>query len=317
MKISPLRWFVAAQALAIGLVCVANLPSADNPPPAEKKTPPPAAAPAVGPANQALSDALRRQMEAERFVRPFQSFPPGVDLAKELKVSDEQATKMDAIMSRLSQETSQAMQMRTRPAFGENTEARRAEMAQQTEQMAILLERAKNDISAVLTREQIARAEQIELQSRMRTSGMVRALTGPEATPALRLTPDQVAKLQDAQATAQQEFEKDFDALRAQQRQKLLDARKKVLSVLTPEQQAEYEKLIGDPIAIDDRSLDYGVVGVSARIARDGGGFSRGGGFGSRTRGTFVGGARGQAPGNAAPPAAPAGPTPVPAENKP
>jgi hypothetical protein len=239
---------------------------ADNPPPIEKPPLPPAVAPPKFPV-EAFNEAMRRQREAEGFVQEFQFSPSGVDLAKELKVTDEQTAKLDTIVSRLRQETSSAARLE-RPAAGEPQEQLQRRLLERIQTRAAMYERAKNDIAAVLSPEQVARVEQISLQSRMRTTGMARGLTEEPTVQFLSLTPDQVVRLKEAETAAQEQFRKEYDELRERQKQSLAEARKKVLSVLSPEQRATYEKLVGSPIEANDQTLDYGVAGVSARVER-------------------------------------------------
>ncbi len=232
---------------------------------------------------------MRREMEAERFVREFQHFPSGVDLAKELKVTDAQVRQLAIIVDRVTEECSQQRGRRV-PVAGAPIEELQKRMLENAQEMAAIFERAKNDIAGVLSPEQVARAQQIGLQNRLRISGMARGLAS-EAADVLGLTPDQIAKLQEAETGAQQQLHKELQALRDQERLRLAEARKRVLSVLTPPQQAIFEKLVGEPLPVDDRSLDYGVAGISSRLNQD---RPRLLGFGSGPGG--VGSARGAPP---------------------
>jgi hypothetical protein len=295
MTLQHRAWIICAMNALCAALCASTVLCADNPPPIEKPPLPPAVAPPNFPV-EALNEAMRRQREAEDFVQEFQFSSSGVDLAKELKVTGEQTTKLDAIVARLRQEMSAAARLQL-PAPGEPRDQLQRQLLEQMNTRTAMYERAKNDIAAVLSPEQITRVEQICLQSRMRTSGMARGLTTEPTAQFLSLTPDQVAKLKDAEAAAQEQFRKEYDELRDRQRQSLAEARKKVLSVLTPEQRATYEKLVGTPIEVNDRTLDYGVAGVSARVERL---IGRGFGFGRPALPNL------RVPPGAAPPAVPA-----------
>jgi Spy/CpxP family protein refolding chaperone len=307
MKLFHSGLLTISAGLGLVVLFIATQSSADNPPLPEKNTARPApAAPQFGAPDAALFEAItRREMEAQRFVREFQSPSSGIDLVKELKLTDDQYSKLDAIVARLRQETSAALAVPD-VAPGQDREQAMRRLLQRSEAQTATYERAKNDIAAVLTPEQMVRVDQISLQSRIRISGMARTLASEPSMQGLNLTADQAAKLKEAETKAQEEFAKECEALREQQRQRLVAARNKVLSVLMPEQRAAYEKLIGQPVEIDDRTLDYGVVGVSARMGRDA---VRPLGFG---RGGFRGAARDLPPPPAADPVAP-----PPAEAKP
>jgi hypothetical protein len=256
------RWIIYAMC-ALG--------AADSMACADEKSPLPSVVGPPGLPGEALSEAMLRQRESEDFVQEFQYSPSGVDLAKELKVTDEQSAKLDAIVSRLRQETIATARSQG-PGLGEP----RGQMLERIQTRTAMYERAKKEIAAVLSPEQITRVEQIRLQSRMRTSGMARGLTAESTAKHLSLAPDQVVKLKEAEAAAQEQFRKEYDELRERQKQSLAEARKKVLSVLSPEQRATYEKLVGAPIEVNDRTLDYGVAGFSSRVERTiGFGFGR------------------------------------------
>lgn len=260
-------WFAAA--LAVGLPLAASIARADDAPPVETKAAAPqadvASKAAADAASEAQSAATQRRIDAELFIRFMQRFPSGVDVAKELKVTEEQTAKLRTVLDRIDQGVRAGQQpaMFRAGGFGDKGQA-----LKRTEELAGIYERGKSDISNVLSAEQFARAQQIELQSRIRSTGMRRALEVFPAFEKMGLSPDQIAKLKGAEVAAQEQFQKESDALRDQQRQRLAEARKKVLGVLTPEQQAQYEKLVGNPIRDDESSLDAGVAGQSVQNAK-------------------------------------------------
>src|SRR5262245_50932266 len=98
MKLSPLHWFVAAQAVA--LICLVDVSSADNPPVEKKAADPPAAALP----RQGITTALSRELEASRFIREFERSSSGVDLTKELKLTADQVDKLLLILAKHSQQ---------------------------------------------------------------------------------------------------------------------------------------------------------------------------------------------------------------------
>src|SRR5262245_39838957 len=165
------QWLVGAGSVALVLLIVAQKLSADD-------QTAPKAAPAAGPAPPQPADvaaALRSRLDTERFVREFESFPLGIDLEKELKVTDEQSEKLVVILDRVRRETNVAQRLLLLPP-GEPNELARKRVAEQNEARTATYERAKKEIEAVLSPEQLARAKQISLQARLKLSGMARGL---------------------------------------------------------------------------------------------------------------------------------------------
>jgi hypothetical protein len=219
----------------------------------------------------------------------LETFPSGIDVAAELKVTDEQTAKLQTALARIRQELN---------ALNSLSNGRRGPDASQilkrTQSQAEICERGKKDIAGILTPEQMTRAEQIELQERLRFSGMRRGLETNAAFQKLGISPEQFAKLKAAEQEAEEQYRKETAALHDQQRERLAVARKKVLGVLTPEQQAEFEKLIGTPLRDNEYLLDTGVAGTMGRDRstlqnglRGFGGTSFGGTFGRGSTGNL------------------------------
>jgi Spy/CpxP family protein refolding chaperone len=126
-------------------------------------------------------------------------------------------------------------------------------------------------LKKVLLPHQFDRLKQIDLQSRLQQRGAA-ALTTGELAEALNLTEEQRKKLEQRAEEVQQE-------LREQIRQLQIEARNKIFDVLTTEQRAKLESMMGDQFDLPDRGPGFGRGGQGGRFGRgpgaDGG---RGGG---------------------------------------
>jgi Spy/CpxP family protein refolding chaperone len=122
------------------------------------------------------------------------------------------------------------------------------------------------DLEARLKKEllphQFERLKQIDVQSRIQQRG-AGALTSGELAEALDLTDEQREKLEQRAAEVQEELQEKIAKLR-------IEARNKMLDVLTPEQRAKLESMMGDAFAMPEGGP---------------GGFGRGGGRGGFGRG--------------------------------
>jgi len=266
------RFLATAIGVVLVLTLLATLPLAQEPK-ADKIGPPGAEA---GRAFDA--EASRRRLETNQFVRRFESFSNGIDLEKELRITAEQKSKLDEILSRVRTETTNS--------FGARGAAPLPSSAERSKAREFMYERAAKDIKAVLTKEQLARMDQIDLQEQLRVNGMAQGLATGALGKALQITAEQEAKLREAETKADEAFRLEMENLRELQLNSLVEAQRKVLGVLTPEQRAEFEKLIGTPLKPDERGLGYGVAGVPGRMRAEGG-FGGRGGFGtSPGRGT-------------------------------
>lgn len=273
------RLLATATGLGLVLTLLAAFPKAQEPKTEKAQEPQPdkkGASQAVPGADRA---AFPRRMVTEGFVRHFEMFPSGVDLEKELQINPEQKSRLDAILTRVRTETSDLYGARgARPARG--APGYEAQLKGRLEARGAIYERAANEIKAALTKQQLARIDQIDLQDRLRSVGLGRGLSSGTVSQTLKITQEQAAKLREAENKAQEQFVREMENLRLLQLESLAEARRKVLSVLTAEQRAEYERLTGTPLPPDERALEYGVAGMSARLSAERG-FRGSGGFGA------------------------------------
>src|SRR5262249_3886801 len=131
-------------------------------------------------------------------------------------------------------------------------------------------------LETVLLPHQLERLKQIDLQNKMRMRGSD-ALTSGDVADALNLSDDQRDKLEKRAAEVRQELQTKIRELQA-------DARKKMIDVLTPDQQAQLQKMMGDQFDLSDP----GFGGFGGRFNRGGpdnqgrGGRNRGGNQGDQ-----------------------------------
>jgi Spy/CpxP family protein refolding chaperone len=126
----------------------------------------------------------------------------------------------------------------------------------------------EKDLGKVLLPHQMERLKQIDLQSKVRQNG------AGDIAQALNLTDAEREKLEARIAEVQEEMRTKIRELQAEARDKMLD-------VLTPEQQAQLKKMMGDQFETRDQGFGGGFRGQFGR----GGGSPDGQGRGGRNRG--------------------------------
>lgn len=109
----------------------------------------------------------------------------------------------------------------------------------------------EDGVNDILLPHQLDRLKQLSIQSRMRRSGAQGALESDEVRDRLGLTDEQLEEIREVNREAQEELQEKIAELQ-------LEARKKVLAVLTPEQQRTWEELTGDSFKFADRGQGRG-----------------------------------------------------------
>ncbi len=104
----------------------------------------------------------------------------------------------------------------------------------------------EKQLDKVLLPHQLERLKQIDLQSKVQQRG-ASALTSGDVAKALNLTDEQRDKLEKRAAEVQEELQTKIRQLQA-------DARKKMLDVLTPDQQAQLDKMMGQQFDLPDQN---------------------------------------------------------------
>jgi Spy/CpxP family protein refolding chaperone len=169
------------------------------------------------------------------------------EVQQELQLVDEQKDNVQSLADQMRDDV--------REMFSQfrdlNDEERRARF----DEIRPKLEKMNSDVEAKLQKSllphQFERLKQIDVQSRLQRGGSY-ALTNGDLAKTLNITDEQKEKLEKRAAEVQQELE-------AQIRQLRTDARKKLLEeVLTAEQRAQLEKLMGDQFDLPEQRFDFG-----------------------------------------------------------
>jgi Spy/CpxP family protein refolding chaperone len=187
------------------------------------------------------------------------------DVQQELQLLDEQRNKIDDVIADARERIGNEMRDMFRQMADLSPEERRERFQDIRTRMEDLSKEAEKDLEKALLPHQFARLKQISVQQRIQMQG-AGALTSGDLAEALNLTDAQREKLEQRAAEVNKELQEKIAQLR-------LEARNKMLDVLTAEQRAKLDAMMGDGFALQD-------------------GF--GGGFrGRRGRGGFFGGGRG------------------------
>lgn len=196
---------------------------------------------------------------------------------KELKISDEQKTKLDAIRAEARQGGGGGA-----GGFGNFQNMSEEERTKFFEEMRKQGEERNKKVEAVLDADQNKRAKEILLQARGNS-----ALADPEVAKQLALTEDQVASVKTIGEESGKQMRELFQpgGDRDEQRKKMEELRKNTdeeyLNVLTDEQKAKFAALKGAKFELDPADLRGGFGGPGGRGGQGGqGGNGRRGGRG-------------------------------------
>jgi Spy/CpxP family protein refolding chaperone len=192
------------------------------------------------------------------------------EVQQELQLVDEQKEKVRAI--------TEDMRNKARDQFRDiftqmrdlNDDERRARFGEIRTKMETLNADFEKQLDKVLLPHQLDRLKQIDLQTKVRYRG-AEALTSGDIAKTLNLTDEQREKLEKRAAEVQDELQTKIRQLQA-------DARKKMLDVLTPEQQAQLEKLMGQQFDLPEPNFRdrFRGRGRGGRDGRPGGGQTEG-----------------------------------------
>jgi Spy/CpxP family protein refolding chaperone len=201
------------------------------------------------------------------------------EVQKEVELTDDQKTELGKLRTEIrDQIRNQFNGMRDM-----TDEERQARMEQIRGQMDTIRKDVEGKLQKVLLPNQFDRLKQIDLQSRIQREGAA-ALAQGELADQLGLTDAQREQLQQKSAQVQQD-------LQAKIRQARLDARSQLLDVLTTDQRAKLESLMGTQFDLPEPNFN-----------------PNGGQAGNRGGGRLGRGGRGGRNGDGAPPATPATP---------
>ncbi len=184
------------------------------------------------------------------------------EIQQELQLVDEQKDKLRTITEEMRDKVREEM----RDIFSQmrdlSEDERRAKFGEIRTKMEALNADAEKQLEKVLLPHQLDRLKQIDLQTKLRYRGSS-ALTGGDIAKALNLTDEQREKLEKRAAEVQEELQAKIRELQA-------DARKKMLDVLTPDQQAQLEKMMGQQFDLPEQNFRDRLRGRGGREGRDG-----------------------------------------------
>jgi Spy/CpxP family protein refolding chaperone len=164
------------------------------------------------------------------------------NVRRELDLVDDQVTKLREVGDRMRDEMRTAFEGFDFQGLRDlSEEEREAKFAPIREKMEKVNADVQKEIDQVLLPQQRQRLKEIVVQSQIRRQGTSGALSGGALATELNITEEQKEKLRAKQAEVEEELRKETEQLR-------LEARDKILSVLTAEQRAKLNALMGKPI---------------------------------------------------------------------
>jgi Spy/CpxP family protein refolding chaperone len=159
------------------------------------------------------------------------------EVQHEVELSDDQKTELGKLRNEIRDQVRTQLQDSFNGMRDLSDEERAARFEQIRGQMDTIRKDVETKLQKVLLPNQFDRLKQIDLQSRVQREGAA-ALTSGELADQLGLTDDQKEQIEQKAAQVQQD-------LQAKIRQARLDARNQLLDVLTPDQRAKLESMMG------------------------------------------------------------------------
>jgi Spy/CpxP family protein refolding chaperone len=159
------------------------------------------------------------------------------EVQQELQLVDEQKDKIKDITDGVRTKLREQLRDVFTQMQNLSDEERRAKFGEIRTKIEAVNADTEKELAKVLLPQQMERLKQIDLQSKIQYRG-AQALTSGDVAKALNLTDEQKEKLEKRAAEVQEELQTKIKQLQA-------DARKKMLDVLTPDQQAQLDKMMG------------------------------------------------------------------------
>jgi Spy/CpxP family protein refolding chaperone len=185
------------------------------------------------------------------------------EVQQELQLVDEQKDKVRGITD----EVRNKLRDQLRDIFTQmrdlSEEERRARFGEIRTKVEAVNADMEKQLEKVLLPHQLERLKQIDLQTKIQYRG-ASALTSGDVAKALNLTDEQREKLEKRAAEVQEELQTKIKQLQA-------DARKKMLDVLSPDQQAQLEKMMGQQFDMPEQNFRDRFRGRGGRDGRRGG----------------------------------------------
>lgn len=172
------------------------------------------------------------------------------DVQQEIQLIDEQRDKLEDVVADARQRIGDEM----RDAFAGMQDLSNEERQERFQEIRTRFEKLTKesdaDLKKVLLPHQFDRLKQISVQQRIQQQGSS-ALTSGDLAETLDLTDEQREKLEQRAEEVQRELQEKIAKLR-------LEAREKMLDVLTPEQRTKLNSLMGDGFALRDAGFPPG-----------------------------------------------------------
>lgn len=202
------------------------------------------------------------------------------DVQEDLNISEAQSETIKAALESFREEQGGAFgRGGERPDFRSMSEEERREFFEKMQkQREELTQKTDEIVVALLEKDQVRRLDQIGLQIKLRMA-MLPTLKSDEMKKELSLTDEQLAKLEATEEEIQEAQQKmreemfarfrgneggerpDFGAIREKFEAARKDSEKKILAVLTEEQQKKLDELKGQPLDVDMRAFQRGGFG--------------------------------------------------------
>jgi Spy/CpxP family protein refolding chaperone len=203
------------------------------------------------------------------------------EVQREVELTEDQEAELQTLQESVGQEIREEMRSMfegMRDLSDEERDARRDEIRLKFEEIT---KNAETKMQSVLLPHQFERLKQIDLQSRLQRGGAA-ALTQGELADTLGLSESQREQLQEKTDEVQKDLEAKIGQLR-------IDARNQVLEVLTTEQRAKLQSMMGSDFALSEpqfgpqggRGGRFGAGGRGGRGGRGGQGGNGGGNGGN------------------------------------
>jgi Spy/CpxP family protein refolding chaperone len=169
------------------------------------------------------------------------------EVQQELQLVDEQKDKVRTLTEDMRNKAGSQIRDMFNQMRDLSDEERRAKFGEIRAKFEEINADAEKQLAKELLPHQMERLKQIDLQTKIRYRG-ADALTSGDIAKTLNLTDEQRDKLEKRAAEVQQE-------LQTQIRQLQADARKKMLDVLTADQRAQLEKLMGQQFDMPEQNF--------------------------------------------------------------
>lgn len=167
------------------------------------------------------------------------------EVQQELDLMDDQRAQLQAIADEVRSQVRDEMQGAFQGMRDLSPDERQQRFSEIRAKVDTIVSKSEGRVQGVLMPHQFDRLKQIDLQSRIQRGGAA-ALTGGELAQTLGLTDAQQEQLRERSEQVQQELQEKVRQLR-------VEARGKLMEVLTPDQRAKLESMLGEEFSMPDQ----------------------------------------------------------------